>query len=71
MSLSFVSVLFKVPISVCVDHCKAGTRKVAQKGEPFCCFDCFLCTEGKFSNVTGKICYFNIIMSFLQKNGKM
>uniref|UniRef100_A0A4W6CA45 G-protein coupled receptors family 3 profile domain-containing protein n=1 Tax=Lates calcarifer TaxID=8187 RepID=A0A4W6CA45_LATCA len=43
----------KPPQSVCSESCPPGTRMARKKGEPECCFDCVLCSEGKFSNETG------------------
>nr|XP_046244975.1 extracellular calcium-sensing receptor-like [Scatophagus argus] len=42
----------QVPVSVCSDSCPPGTRKVLQKGNPICCYDCILCPEGEISNAT-------------------
>ncbi|XP_051252922.1 extracellular calcium-sensing receptor-like isoform X1 [Dicentrarchus labrax] len=42
----------QVPVSVCSDSCRPGTRKVLQKGKPICCYDCILCPEGEISNAT-------------------
>ncbi|XP_051252914.1 extracellular calcium-sensing receptor-like isoform X6 [Dicentrarchus labrax] len=42
----------QVPVSVCSNSCRPGTRKVLQKGKPICCYDCILCPEGEISNVT-------------------
>ncbi|XP_062992825.1 vomeronasal type-2 receptor 26-like [Elgaria multicarinata webbii] len=39
-----------VPISVCNDNCYPGYSKKKKDGEPFCCYDCIPCPEGKISN---------------------
>ncbi|NP_001093065.1 vomeronasal 2 receptor 614 precursor [Monodelphis domestica] len=36
--------------AVCTEHCGFGLRKIAQEGEPICCFDCAQCPEGEISN---------------------
>uniref|UniRef100_A0ABM5GQ75 Vomeronasal type-2 receptor 26-like n=1 Tax=Pogona vitticeps TaxID=103695 RepID=A0ABM5GQ75_9SAUR len=38
------------PLSQCNDHCHAGYRKATKEGEPFCCYNCLPCLEGKISN---------------------
>ncbi|XP_058489370.1 extracellular calcium-sensing receptor-like isoform X2 [Solea solea] len=43
----------QVPVSVCSERCRPGTRVATRKGEPVCCFDCLRCTEGEISNTTG------------------
>ncbi|KAM6449127.1 vomeronasal type-2 receptor 26-like [Liasis olivaceus] len=35
--------------SLCNDPCQAGYSKVKKEGEPFCCYDCLPCPEGKIS----------------------
>ncbi|XP_048372756.1 vomeronasal type-2 receptor 26-like [Sphaerodactylus townsendi] len=38
------------PCSVCSESCLPGYRKKMIEGEPFCCYNCSLCPEGKISN---------------------
>ncbi|XP_047248709.1 extracellular calcium-sensing receptor-like [Girardinichthys multiradiatus] len=45
----------KPPRSVCSTVCPPGTRMVRKKGEPKCCFDCTLCSEGKVNNKTNSL----------------
>ncbi|XP_033024310.1 vomeronasal type-2 receptor 26-like [Lacerta agilis] len=37
------------PLSVCSESCHPGSSKKMKEGEPFCCYDCTPCPEGKFS----------------------
>ncbi|CAF97371.1 unnamed protein product [Tetraodon nigroviridis] len=43
----------QVPVSLCSESCRPGTRKVPQTGKPLCCHDCISCAEGEISNSTG------------------
>ncbi|XP_008423319.1 extracellular calcium-sensing receptor-like isoform X2 [Poecilia reticulata] len=45
----------QVPMSVCSEKCRPGTRKVLQKGKPVCCYDCIRCAEGEISNSTDAV----------------
>ncbi|XP_063158794.1 vomeronasal type-2 receptor 26-like [Candoia aspera] len=40
------------PVSVCNAHCSSGYSRIKREGEPFCCYDCLPCPEGKISNKT-------------------
>ncbi|XP_054850025.1 vomeronasal type-2 receptor 26-like [Eublepharis macularius] len=40
------------PLSLCNDHCYPGNQKRKKEGEPFCCYDCVPCPEGKISDQT-------------------
>ncbi|XP_048367543.1 vomeronasal type-2 receptor 26-like [Sphaerodactylus townsendi] len=37
------------PLSVCNGICRPGYSRMKKEGEPFCCYDCFPCPEGKIS----------------------
>nr|XP_028560557.1 vomeronasal type-2 receptor 26-like [Podarcis muralis] len=39
-----------LPHSLCNDNCRPGYRRAKKEGEPFCCYDCLPCSEGKISN---------------------
>ncbi|XP_013921685.1 PREDICTED: vomeronasal type-2 receptor 26-like [Thamnophis sirtalis] len=39
------------PISLCSQSCIPGSRKKMREGQPFCCFDCIPCPQGKISNM--------------------
>ncbi|XP_034957883.2 vomeronasal type-2 receptor 26-like [Zootoca vivipara] len=41
-----------VPLALCNDHCHPGYSRQRKEGEPFCCYDCTPCPEGKISNQT-------------------
>ncbi|XP_015279006.1 PREDICTED: vomeronasal type-2 receptor 26-like [Gekko japonicus] len=38
------------PLSLCNGHCHPGNSKRRKEGEPFCCYDCIPCPEGKISD---------------------
>ncbi|XP_060110794.1 vomeronasal type-2 receptor 26-like [Heteronotia binoei] len=38
------------PLSDCSESCHPGSRKQIIEGEPFCCYDCTPCPEGKISS---------------------
>ncbi|XP_053216108.1 vomeronasal type-2 receptor 26-like [Podarcis raffonei] len=38
------------PLSLCNERCQPGFRKKLKEGEPFCCYDCIPCPEGKISD---------------------
>ncbi|XP_029139646.1 vomeronasal type-2 receptor 26-like [Protobothrops mucrosquamatus] len=37
------------PVSVCTESCHPGSSKKMKEGEPFCCYDCIPCPDGKIS----------------------
>ncbi|XP_036006161.1 extracellular calcium-sensing receptor-like [Fundulus heteroclitus] len=53
--LTWVDGNTEVPVSVCSESCRPGTRKVLQKGKPICCYDCMPCPEGEISNMTDSL----------------
>ncbi|XP_062992863.1 vomeronasal type-2 receptor 26-like [Elgaria multicarinata webbii] len=38
------------PLSVCSESCYPGSSKKVKEGEPFCCYDCIPCPDGKISD---------------------
>ncbi|XP_077169277.1 uncharacterized protein LOC143825138 [Paroedura picta] len=38
------------PVSECSQSCSPGSFKKVKEGEPFCCYDCLPCPEGKMSD---------------------
>ncbi|XP_033024172.1 vomeronasal type-2 receptor 26-like [Lacerta agilis] len=38
------------PNSVCTNSCLPGSSKKVKQGEPFCCYDCTPCPQGKISD---------------------
>ncbi|XP_053120315.1 vomeronasal type-2 receptor 26-like [Hemicordylus capensis] len=38
------------PLSLCSEICQPGSSKRVKEGEPFCCYDCIPCPEGKISD---------------------
>ncbi|XP_015746411.1 vomeronasal type-2 receptor 26-like, partial [Python bivittatus] len=46
------------PLSVCSENCRPGSSKKVKEGEPFCCYDCVPCPDGKISEKEdSKECY--------------
>ncbi|XP_066486331.1 vomeronasal type-2 receptor 26-like [Tiliqua scincoides] len=39
-----------LPLSICNDNCHPGYRKGKQEENPFCCYDCIPCPDGKISS---------------------
>nr|XP_028560326.1 vomeronasal type-2 receptor 26-like [Podarcis muralis] len=38
-----------LPLARCNDHCHPGYSRKKKEGEPFCCYDCTPCPDGKIS----------------------
>eukprot|EP00079_Xenopus_tropicalis_P023380 XP_012815746.1 PREDICTED: vomeronasal type-2 receptor 26-like [Xenopus tropicalis] len=45
----------ETPLSVCSQSCPVGFKKVMEKEEPVCCFQCVPCSQGEISNQTDSI----------------
>ncbi|XP_043929437.1 extracellular calcium-sensing receptor-like [Protopterus annectens] len=45
----------KVPQSLCSKSCSLGYRKTPQTGQPICCFNCIMCSQGEISNQTDSV----------------
>uniref|UniRef100_A0ACB8ET67 Uncharacterized protein n=1 Tax=Sphaerodactylus townsendi TaxID=933632 RepID=A0ACB8ET67_9SAUR len=41
------------PLAQCNDNCHPGYSRKKKEGNPFCCYDCVRCPEGKISNQKG------------------
>ncbi|XP_066485829.1 vomeronasal type-2 receptor 26-like [Tiliqua scincoides] len=39
-----------LPLAVCNDNCQLGYRRNTKEGQPFCCYDCVKCADGKISD---------------------
>ncbi|XP_066486270.1 vomeronasal type-2 receptor 26-like [Tiliqua scincoides] len=38
------------PLALCNDNCHPGYSRKTKEGQPFCCYDCVKCAEGKISD---------------------
>ncbi|XP_043925816.1 vomeronasal type-2 receptor 26-like [Protopterus annectens] len=47
-----IPMFYTVPQSRCSDSCLLGYREAMKPGQPLCCFDCIICSEGSISNIT-------------------
>ncbi|CAI5790552.1 vomeronasal type-2 receptor 26-like [Podarcis lilfordi] len=43
-----------LPLARCNDHCHPGYSRKKKEGEPFCCYDCTPCPDGKISDQNGR-----------------
>ncbi|XP_036006054.1 extracellular calcium-sensing receptor-like, partial [Fundulus heteroclitus] len=68
--LTWVDGNTEVPVSVCSESCRPGTRKVLQKGKPICCYDCMPCPEGEISNMTDSLDCIPCPREFWPNSGK-
>ncbi|XP_062993273.1 vomeronasal type-2 receptor 26-like [Elgaria multicarinata webbii] len=48
--LGFYKIPQVVPLSLCSPYCQPGNEKKKREGEPFCCYGCVPCPEGKISD---------------------
>ncbi|XP_077171517.1 vomeronasal type-2 receptor 26-like [Paroedura picta] len=39
-----------LPVSLCNNHCNPGYQRQRKEKEPFCCYECISCPEGKISD---------------------
>ncbi|XP_066486256.1 vomeronasal type-2 receptor 26-like [Tiliqua scincoides] len=39
-----------LPLAVCNDNCQPGYSRKTKEGQPFCCYDCIPCADGKISD---------------------
>ncbi|XP_066486254.1 vomeronasal type-2 receptor 26-like [Tiliqua scincoides] len=49
-AITWHSIFKQLPLAVCNDKCYPGYSRKTKEGEPFCCYDCVLCPEGKISD---------------------
>ncbi|XP_066486283.1 vomeronasal type-2 receptor 26-like [Tiliqua scincoides] len=40
-----------LPLAVCNDNCHPGYHRKTKEGQPFCCYDCVKCADGKISDL--------------------